>query len=416
MIKVEVKEGNFEVNTNSATSPPSSRASPQNGTSAVTFTPSPPSSAAASAAHFLPQLTPMPPLLRGGKQTHPFPPLLQMPHQASAMEEMMAKSNLFHFGDVAVVNHPDAPPVPMVLPMAYLLPIPGASKDFRYRMFVPMGDSLPPVMPQMPPNGAATTNVSPPRKRKASASSSSEDIGQKKDQRPLDLSKGSEDEMEAEEVMSKQQREIEAHLNFIKAKQLEILKQQQQQQQISPPLPQLQSKPPLIPIPMTSESRCEECNINFSKYQNYVAHKKYYCSAGEGVKQPSKDQDEANKNIKRTNVSKSPAVAAAAAASDSLIINNGAKANTNSLTSPRSPQAAGRTLASPSANAAAAAAAAAAATAALQGILGMSSSAASATSPSPEATAAANFSKEMMLFKQHQGRQIINRQILSCLL
>ena len=25
--------------------------------------------------------------------------------------------------------------------------------------------------------------------------------------------------------------------------------------------------------------RCEECNINFSKYQNYVAHKKYYCSA-----------------------------------------------------------------------------------------------------------------------------------------
>ena len=27
------------------------------------------------------------------------------------------------------------------------------------------------------------------------------------------------------------------------------------------------------------KSRCEECNINFSKHQNYVAHKKYYCSA-----------------------------------------------------------------------------------------------------------------------------------------
>ena len=29
-------------------------------------------------------------------------------------------------------------------------------------------------------------------------------------------------------------------------------------------------------------NRCNECNINFSKYQNYLAHKKYYCS---GVKQ-----------------------------------------------------------------------------------------------------------------------------------
>ena len=27
------------------------------------------------------------------------------------------------------------------------------------------------------------------------------------------------------------------------------------------------------------KSRCEECNINFAKHQNYVAHKKYYCSA-----------------------------------------------------------------------------------------------------------------------------------------
>ena len=27
------------------------------------------------------------------------------------------------------------------------------------------------------------------------------------------------------------------------------------------------------------KSRCEECNINFSKHQNYIAHKKYYCSA-----------------------------------------------------------------------------------------------------------------------------------------
>ena len=31
------------------------------------------------------------------------------------------------------------------------------------------------------------------------------------------------------------------------------------------------------------KSRCEECNINFSKHQNYIAHKKYYCSAASGA-------------------------------------------------------------------------------------------------------------------------------------
>ena len=30
------------------------------------------------------------------------------------------------------------------------------------------------------------------------------------------------------------------------------------------------------------KSRCDECNINFAKHQNYVAHKKYYCSANTG--------------------------------------------------------------------------------------------------------------------------------------
>ena len=32
-------------------------------------------------------------------------------------------------------------------------------------------------------------------------------------------------------------------------------------------------------FPAQQKSRCEECNINFSKHQNYIAHKKYYCSA-----------------------------------------------------------------------------------------------------------------------------------------
>ena len=31
---------------------------------------------------------------------------------------------MFHFGDVAVSQHPDTPPVPMVIPMVYLYPIP----------------------------------------------------------------------------------------------------------------------------------------------------------------------------------------------------------------------------------------------------------------------------------------------------
>lgn len=41
----------------------------------------------------------------------------------ASMEEVMTKNNMFHFGDVDVANHPDAPPVPMVIPMTYLMPI-----------------------------------------------------------------------------------------------------------------------------------------------------------------------------------------------------------------------------------------------------------------------------------------------------
>ena len=32
--------------------------------------------------------------------------------------------NMFHFGDVLVGNHPDTAPVPMVIPLAYLFPLP----------------------------------------------------------------------------------------------------------------------------------------------------------------------------------------------------------------------------------------------------------------------------------------------------
>lgn len=59
------------------------------------------------------------------------PPAASGPAPASAMgpppspksvEESLAKNNLFFFGDVSVANHPDAVPVPMIIPMVYLLP------------------------------------------------------------------------------------------------------------------------------------------------------------------------------------------------------------------------------------------------------------------------------------------------------
>ena len=43
-----------------------------------------------------------------------------------ALDEMLRKSNLIPFGEVRVDNHPPTPPVPMTLPMVYLVPV---SKD-----------------------------------------------------------------------------------------------------------------------------------------------------------------------------------------------------------------------------------------------------------------------------------------------
>lgn len=68
-----------------------------------------------------------------------------------------------------------------------------------------------------------------------------------------------------DQVLHNKQSEIEAHFNFLRVKHLEFLKNQTQIQPAGA---------------IASESRCEECNINFSKHQNYVAHKKYYCSSG----------------------------------------------------------------------------------------------------------------------------------------
>ena len=79
-----------------------------------------------------------------------------------------------------------------------------------------------------------------------------------------------------EAILKMQQKEFEAQLNFLKSKHLEFIKSQQQ----------LQRQPITQPHPQSNISRCEECNINFSKHQNYVAHKKYYCAANAGKTNP----------------------------------------------------------------------------------------------------------------------------------
>lgn len=79
-----------------------------------------------------------------------------------------------------------------------------------------------------------------------------------------------------EAILKMQQKEFEAQLNFLKSKHLEFIKSQQQ----------MQRQPITQPHPQSHISRCEECNINFSKHQNYVAHKKYYCAANSGKANP----------------------------------------------------------------------------------------------------------------------------------
>ena len=52
----------------------------------------------------------------------PPPNVVMMP----SFDEILHKSNLIPFGEVRVDNHPPTPPVPMTLPMVYLVPV---SKD-----------------------------------------------------------------------------------------------------------------------------------------------------------------------------------------------------------------------------------------------------------------------------------------------
>jgi len=153
-------------------------------------------------------------------------------------------------------------------------------QGFKYRMFIPLnpeGGAAPLAPPPVPPPPLSIAIPTTTRNGEAAPQTKL-----RKEQTPLDLSKspndvsprpngcqdGSKPTTEAKEE-ERQHRELETHLNFLRVKHLEFLKGQQQQQQ------QHQAG--------RSESRCEECNINFSKHQNYLAHKKYYCSGGGAV-------------------------------------------------------------------------------------------------------------------------------------
>ena len=292
MIKVEVHETD-------SVSPPVSRSAPPHPT-----TPTPPAST--SSANRIPN---MPPLHLVGK-----PNLNPEQMMLNHTSELLAKQNMFFFGDVTVAEHPDAPPVPMVIPMVYLYPLPSNNKEnIKYRMFVPLGGGLGPELlapPVGPPPALIPSDTRggpsptlPKLIEKARSESDLEVTRPVGSSTPLDLSKSPEannnrgdisdpeetivpdqrplpplrrGSLVKEEELRSHQREIEAHLQFLKAKQLEFLKgQQQKQAAANAALAAAQA----AAVAAQQKSRCEECNINFSKHQNYVAHKKYYCSA-----------------------------------------------------------------------------------------------------------------------------------------
>ena len=252
----------------------------------------------------------------------------------SQMEEMLRKSNMIPFGDVTVTNHPNTPPIPMTFPMVYLMPI---SKDevtgeAKYKMLIPRtGPEMPPVnfppffplqsppgpiLPGMnqrfPPNSnfqgeenlssdqninkkaSKSEMIKTPNGKQSTSSSLSLKVETSESENiaaPLDLThrspNSSVSDTEEEHGRSKKDlssknsnssspaadhklgSDIEEHLQFLKVKQMEFLKQAAE----------------------SAQNRCNECNINFSKYQNYVAHKKYYCSGLKNAQNQDSDEE-----------------------------------------------------------------------------------------------------------------------------
>ncbi len=257
-----------------------------------------------------------------GRGSHS-PPLPLLP----SVEEVMKKWNMFQFGEVVVPNHPTIPVVPMALQMVYLYPLSrGEGGEVRYRMLVPMhhlsgGTASPPLpnfvigpSPSPPGSGGgggllnlapfpgAAAGLSVPTPRPPSGQDSNGRGGQlspavkraaeghQKASPPLDLTNKSPEKEENSgggghqqlQHQHQQQRFLESQISLIKIKELELLKNA-----ASVSAAAAATASAVSPVNSSNNHRCNDCNINFTKYQNYLAHKKYYCS---GVKQQQQQQ------------------------------------------------------------------------------------------------------------------------------
>ena len=288
---------------------------------------------------------PSPTSPRSNNHGLPFPP----------MEDLMRKCNLVPFGEVTIQNHPNTPPIPMTIPITYLFPISkdAATGEAKYKMLIPrngaeMGMGFPhmipfpspPLMPQMvPPPNFRPEEIEQQKQQKVKVSNKKPRLlqeGEKEKQQlkvevketqessPLDLthrspnSLNSDQEEEgqqaksprAPETRSPEQKlgpEIEAQLNFLKVKQMEFLKQAAEQ----------------------SVNRCNECNINFSKYQNYLAHKKYYCSGLKQGQAVDSDEESTLNQSQAKPKALSPSAAPSSSSSSSPPFSSASPASTN---------------------------------------------------------------------------------------
>ena len=251
---------------------------------------------------------------RGGRASSspPTHPLL-----LPSVEEVMKKWNMFQFGEVVVPNHPTIPVVPMALQMVYLYPLSrGEGGEVRYRMLVPMhhshqpGPASPPLFagasPSPPPAGSGgLLHLSLPQFPPGSGNAARPASGQEveaaqqpgpsvkrvsecdgtKASPPLDLTNKSPEKEEAnnKHQQHQHQRFLESQISLIKIKELELLKNAASATAAAVAAATANNVNPANVI----NHRCNDCNINFTKYQNYLAHKKYYCS---GVKQQQQQQ------------------------------------------------------------------------------------------------------------------------------
>ena len=255
------------------------------------------------------------------------------------MEEIIRKCNLVPFGDVTVPAAPATPPI-LNFPMVCLFPVgrDDITGEARYKLLIPRGGPefgppgfpamfplpSPPLLPHLaprfqhnflheePPAGQSSEKAKKPKAGNGPGNQdplAAVEVEGESGPAPLDLthrspSSGSDEEEEAARQIkiktqspasSPEQKlgsDIEEQLQFLKVKQMEFLKQAAE----------------------SVVNRCNECNINFSKYQNFLAHKKYYCS---GMKQQAAvdSDDEGSPATQPAPAKKAAPVAAPAPAS-----------------------------------------------------------------------------------------------------